>query len=105
MHILNEYPGISLRTLAARMESEPATITRMVRRMEVHGLIRRELDPEDSRVHHFYLTERGQFKRRETEEVHRELGRRLFRGFSKDEKAFLETAFARMTENIRKEGK
>ena len=105
MRILNNNPGLSLRTLAAQMESEPATVTRMIRRMEAHGLIRREKDQTDSRILHFYLTRQGEKKRLETVAVHTEMAHRLFRGFTENERTYLEEVFSRMTDNIRSEGK
>jgi len=51
--------GIPQSQLAASMEVEPPTATKMLQRMERAGLIERRPDPEDARVSRVYLTERG----------------------------------------------
>lgn len=52
-------PGCSPGELARFLHVTPATVTRVVQRMESAGFLRREADPEDSRRVCLHLTPRG----------------------------------------------
>jgi DNA-binding MarR family transcriptional regulator len=52
-------PGCSPGQLARFLHVTPATVTRVVQRMEVEGFLRREGDPEDSRRVRLHLTPKG----------------------------------------------
>ncbi len=45
--------------LAERLGVEPPTVTKMLRRLEGCGLVRRRQDPEDARSFRVYLTDEG----------------------------------------------
>jgi DNA-binding MarR family transcriptional regulator len=49
----------TLGELAAAEQVRPPTITRIVQALEAEGLVRRERDPEDGRVHRLRATPRG----------------------------------------------
>ena len=51
--------GISQGEVSHRFEVDPSRITRLAQRLEREGLLRRERDPEDSRVVRLHATERG----------------------------------------------
>ena len=51
--------GISQGEVSHRFEVDPSRITRLAQRLEKEGLLRRERDPEDSRVVRLYATEGG----------------------------------------------
>ena len=57
--MLIEEDGISQGEVSQRFEVDPSRITRLAQRLEREGLLRRERDPEDSRVVRLYATERG----------------------------------------------
>jgi len=52
-------PGCSPGQLARFLHVTPATVTRVVQRMEVDGFLRREGDPQDSRRVRLHLTPKG----------------------------------------------
>ncbi|HRP08794.1 MAG TPA: MarR family transcriptional regulator [Gemmatimonadales bacterium] len=52
-------PGLRQSELADRLEVEPPTVTRMVRRMERGGLLERHSDPDDSRLVRIQPTQRA----------------------------------------------
>lgn len=51
--------GLTQTDLAARLQITPATVTKMLQRMEKAGFVWRKPDPEDQRVSRVYLTEAG----------------------------------------------
>lgn len=52
-------PGLKPGALAERLQVEPATITRMISRLERGGLVRRERDPDDGRAWRITATDRS----------------------------------------------
>jgi MarR family transcriptional regulator for hemolysin len=53
---LQRRPGITQNELAGLVEVEPITVTRLVDRLEKHGVVERRLDPADRRLRRLYLT-------------------------------------------------
>ena len=58
--LLAKKDGMSQGELSQRFEIDPSRVTRLAKRLEREGLLRRERDREDSRVLRLYLTEKGQ---------------------------------------------
>jgi len=54
-----EQEGLTHGELAARLNIQPATMTKMIQRMERAGFIERRADSADERVSRVYLTEAG----------------------------------------------
>lgn len=52
-------PGLRQAALAARLEVEPPTVTRMVQRLERSGLVERRRDPHDARLLRIHPTPRS----------------------------------------------
>jgi len=59
LKVVGMRPGCSPGQLARFLHVTPATVTRVVQRMESAGLVRREPDPEDSRRVRLHLTPKG----------------------------------------------
>ena len=59
LHALYEREGITHGELADRLRVTPATITKMIQRMEKAGFVERRADPADQRISRVYLTEPG----------------------------------------------
>jgi DNA-binding MarR family transcriptional regulator len=57
--MLIDEDGISQGEVSRRFEVDPSRITRLAQRLEREGLLRRERDPEDSRVVRLRATGRG----------------------------------------------
>jgi DNA-binding MarR family transcriptional regulator len=57
--LLSKKDGISQGELSQKFEVDPSRVTRLAKRLEGEGLLRRERDPEDNRVVRMYLTEKG----------------------------------------------
>ncbi len=60
LSVLDETDGITIGALAGRLSLEPSTITPLVKRLEVAGLVRRRRGKEDEREVRVSLAEAGQ---------------------------------------------
>jgi DNA-binding MarR family transcriptional regulator len=59
LKVVGMRPGCAPGQLARFLHVTPATVTRVVQRLEDDGLLRREADPEDSRRVRLHLTQKG----------------------------------------------
>ena len=100
LHALWEEEGRTHSELAARLHVQPATITKMIQRMERAGFVERRSDPEDQRVSRVYLTKAGHAIREDVQQVWRTLEQETFAGFSLEERALLRRFLAQMRENL-----
>src|ERR687885_1717023 len=57
--LLAKKDGMSQGELSQKFEIDPSRVTRLAKRLEREGLLRRERDLEDNRVIRMYLTEKG----------------------------------------------
>lgn len=58
LHLLAQ-DGHTHTEMAGRLCVQPATVSRMLDRMERNGLVKRRVDAEDQRISRIYLTEKG----------------------------------------------
>jgi DNA-binding MarR family transcriptional regulator len=59
LHLLWQQDGLTHSEIASHMRVQPATISKMVQRMERSGFVERRRDPADERVSRVFLTDRG----------------------------------------------
>jgi DNA-binding MarR family transcriptional regulator len=98
-----EEEGRTHSELAEHLHVQPATITKMIKRMERTGFVERRQDTEDQRVSRVYLTDAGRNIREAVEGVLRELEKQTFAGFSSDEHALLNQFLLRVRDNLMRE--
>ena len=99
-----EKEGRTHSELAEHLHVQPATITKMIKRMERAGFVERSQDAEDQRVSRVYLTDAGRDIRDAVEGVWRELEEQTFAGFSSEERALLNRFLLRIWDNLMPEG-
>jgi DNA-binding MarR family transcriptional regulator len=92
--------GIPQSQLAASMEVEPPTATKMLQRMERAGLIERKTDPTDARVSRVYLTERGRALEQPVLDVWKQLETQTVAGLSLTELAILHRLLMQVLTNL-----
>jgi DNA-binding MarR family transcriptional regulator len=100
LQALWEQEGLMHTELARRLQVQPATITKMLQRMERAGFVERRPDPEDQRVSRVYLTEAGRAVRAGVQQVWRRLEEEAFAGFTPEERALLRRFFVQIRENL-----
>ena len=92
--------GLPQAELADRLKIAPATVTRMLQRMERAGFIRRQPDPDDQRVTRVYLGEAGRAIQGQVEQVFRTLEAETFAGLSPTEHDLLRGLLLRLRTNL-----
>jgi DNA-binding MarR family transcriptional regulator len=100
LHALWEREGLTHGELAARLHVQPATITKMIQRMQKAGFLERRPDPEDQRVSRVYLTDAGRAIQAEVRRVWRALEGETFDGFTPEERVLLRRFFLQMRDNL-----
>jgi DNA-binding MarR family transcriptional regulator len=100
LDILHENEGLTHTELAMRLGVVPATVTKMLQRMEKAGFVVRQPDQEDQRVSRVYLTEAGREIRAEMEAVLRSLAMDTFAEFTLEERVLLRRLLIQVHENL-----
>jgi len=92
--------GIPQSQLAASMEVEPPTATKMLQRMERAGLIERRPDPTDARISRVYLSERGRALEQPVLDVWKQLEAQTVARLSLTEQALLHRLLMQVLTNL-----
>ena len=95
-----EQDGLTHGELAEKLEITPATVTRMIQRMEKTGFVQRKPDDSDQRISRVYLTEAGRAIRAKLQLVWDRMEVENFAGFNEDELTLLRTFLLRIRENL-----
>jgi DNA-binding MarR family transcriptional regulator len=102
LRALWEQEGLMHTDLAHRLQVQPATITKMLQRMEKAGFVERRSDPDDQRVSRVYLTEAGRSVQAGVQQVWRQLEEEAFAGFTLEERVLLRRFFLDIRENLQR---
>jgi DNA-binding MarR family transcriptional regulator len=100
LHALWNEEGMTHSELARRLHVQPATMTKMVKRMEKAGFVERRSDPQDQRVSRVYLTDQGRAIQAAVREVWHEIESETFAGFSPEELELLRRFLFQMRDNL-----
>lgn len=100
LHALWDKEGLTQTELAANLRNTPATVTRMLQRMEKAGFIYRTPDPSDQRVTRVYLTEAGWAVKVDVEKVFETIDQETFAGLSPQDRSALRQFFLRIRANL-----
>ncbi len=104
LFLLWKKDGRSQSELVECLQIKPATVTKMVARLEKAGFIRRETDASDQRVSLIYLTEAGRQVQGQVEGIFARMNRELTAGFAPEEQAVLRGYLVRLRDNLSREG-
>jgi len=100
LRALWEQEGQTHTELARRLRVAPATVTRMIQRMEKAGFVVRRADPNDQRVSRVYLTEAGRTVRADVQAVWQTMDDETFAGFNAAERDQLRQLLTRVRANL-----
>ncbi len=100
LQALWDQEGLTHTNLAQRLRVTPATITKMLQRMEAAGFVVSRPDAEDQRVSRVYLTEAGRAIETKVETVRQAMDRETFDGLTPKERAALRRFLIRVRENL-----
>jgi DNA-binding MarR family transcriptional regulator len=102
LRALWEAEGLTHTELARRLDVQPATITKMINRMEKAGFVQRKQDAQDQRVSRVYLTETGGAIQKDVQQVWRTLEAEVFADFALEERVLLRRFFLQMRDNLKR---
>lgn len=100
LYVLHEQEGLTQSELAARLEVAPATVTKMLQRLERAGFVQRQTDSEDQRVSRVYLTDAGRAIQGEVVTALGRLAAETFYSFTVEERIVLRRLMIDMRENL-----
>jgi DNA-binding MarR family transcriptional regulator len=92
--------GIPQSQIAACIEVEAPTMTKMLQRMERSGLVERRPDPQDARISLVYLTERSRELEQPVLNIWRRLEELSVEGMTEAEQILLRRLLLQMEENL-----
>lgn len=98
--LLTEQDGLTHRELAEQLEVTPATVTKMIQRMEKAGFLQRKADANDQRVSRVCLTKAGRIVHSNLQAFQQQMDSDSFHGFSEEEKAVMRGFLQRVRENL-----
>jgi len=102
LRALWENEGLTHSDLAKQLHVQPATITKMIQRMERAGFVQRRPDPEDERVSRVYLTEAGRAVQEDVQNIFQSLEEETLAGFGPEERTLLQRFLFQLRENLRR---
>ena len=100
LRLLWHQQGMTHTQIARELQVQPATITKMIQRMEKAGFVVRRHDPDDQRVSRVYLTPAGKAIQDDVQQVWRQLEEEAFAGFTEEESLLLRRFFLRIRDNL-----
>jgi len=100
LEALAEEDGRTHSELAAWMHVAPATVTKMIQRMEKVGYVERRDDPEDLRISRVYLTEKGHRVHAQLKEVFETVDAGTFAELTPEERLQLKRLLTRVRANL-----
>lgn len=103
LDFLLRHEGCMQKELAALCDIEPATISRILDKMEAAGLISRTVAADNKRAVIIHLTDLGRKKQSEMMEIRREVEVDELRGFSPEEQEQFYRFLERLYDNLTQE--
>jgi len=100
LHALWDQDGLTHAELAERLRVTPATMTRMIQRMDKTGFVTRKPDAQDQRVSRAYLTKSGRAIRDKVQQVWQTMEQETFAGLTSSERATLRQYLTTMRDNL-----
>jgi DNA-binding MarR family transcriptional regulator len=97
---LHHHDGSRQRDIGEWLDIRPATLTKMVNRMEKAGFLERKRDPQDKRSMHVYLTKKASDTMRILKHDMKTQEQMALQDFSSDERDCLKDMLARLRENM-----
>jgi DNA-binding MarR family transcriptional regulator len=103
LRALWEQDGATQSALTELLGKSPATVQKMVKRMEKAGFVERRPDPSDERVSRVYLTDSGRSIKAALEDVWHTFEEQALAGFEEEELDTFRDYLARVCHNIKDE--
>lgn len=92
--------GLAHSELCDRLDVEPPTLTKMIKRLESCGVVERRKDPVDARVCRVHLTDRGYALQEPVEQQWQKLELKTLDNLSLEEKLLLRRLLLQIARNL-----
>jgi DNA-binding MarR family transcriptional regulator len=92
--------GLALSQIIDRSCVQPATITKMINRMEKAGLVERHPDPDDGRAKRIYLTDAGRGIEGEVKSAWQDLENATLQNLSEDDQEVMRDLLNKMLDGL-----
>lgn len=92
--------GMTQKEIGEKLNVKPATVTKIVKRLEEKGFIERQIDSVDRRVVRIYLTQKAEDLKQELSKIHEELEEICFKDFREEEKILMRRFLEHMKSNL-----
>ncbi|HDP77541.1 MAG TPA: MarR family transcriptional regulator [Mesotoga infera] len=102
LFLLFEKDGRTVGEISKAMGLSPATVSKMIQRMELSGFIHKRQDKSDMRVFRIYLTAKSREIEEELERTMLDVERQIFSAFSAEERDLLERFLKKLKESLSK---
>lgn len=102
LFILFERDGRTVGDLSEEMGLSPATVSKMIQRMELSGFVHKRQDKSDMRIFRIYLTAKSREIEGELEKTMLDVERQTFSAFSAEERELLERFLRKLKESLSK---
>lgn len=102
LFILWKNDGLTQKELCTRLCIAPATITKMVKRLETCGFVERKSDKNDLRVSRIHLTSKAYEVMETIKIVYMDFEENCFKGLSEEEKNIFSNMLARINNNLKR---
>jgi len=100
LDVLWRNDGCTHGDLAQALSVQPATVSKMIQRMERSGFVARRADPKDQRVSRVFLTEAGRQVKQQVDARFDQLEREAIEGLSAQDVNALHQLLTRIRENL-----
>lgn len=100
LHLLWDQDGCTHSKMAVALHVSPATITRMVQRLERAGFVKRRSDPSDQRISRVYLTAEGRGVQASVIDIWRRLEQETVAGLTIEEQHLLRRFLSHIGDNL-----
>lgn len=99
---LSQHQNLSLSKLADILEVQPPTVTKMVQRLEMLGVVQREVCQRDNRVSYIYLTSKGELLQVAMEKLWLQIEKEFLADMTETEKLSFQTLLGKARDNLSK---
>lgn len=103
LYVLWQQDGITISSLSAKTSLANTTLTAMLDRMEMMGLIVRKPDPADRRSRLIALTEKARILQGDYANISQQMNERYYAGFTDEEIVVFEGYLQRVLSNLERE--
>lgn len=100
LKLLSKHEGLTQKELADLLGVQPATIAKMINRMEHNDLLTRAANPGDKRTKKIYLTPKARGLLEKVDQLHKVIGDETFKDFTPEEKMLLRRFLTQIKDNL-----